>query len=113
TVTFEDAGTPLAGGLVPISSSGTTGTATFMTSSLAAAAVHPVTAVYNSDPNYALSTSNTISQTVKQNTTATVSSTSDNPSVYGESVSFTATVTGSTAIPAGGTVTFLDGGSTL
>ena len=113
TVTFEDGGTSI--GAVSISSSGSTGTATFTTSTLAQAAIHPITAVYGNDPSFADSpASNAVNQTVKQLATTTVisSSTSDT-SVFGEPVTFTATVAGDTAVIPTGTVTFLDNGQPM
>jgi hypothetical protein len=73
---------------------------------------HVVTAVYSGDSNYATSTGNlTGGQTVNlalKATSISVSS-SKNPSDYGQSVPFTATVTGSGGIPTG-TVQFkIDG----
>lgn len=85
------------------------GTATFPTSSLATG-THPITAVFsNADGNFAASTSSPVSQVVnnpKKTSTTTVSS-SLNPSVVGESVTFTASV----ASQATGTVTFSDNGA--
>lgn len=72
---------------------------------------HTITAVYGGDPNSNGSTSPAITQTVtsKTATTTTVSS-SLNPSFVGQSVTFTATVSPSTAT---GTVTFKAGQTVL
>jgi hypothetical protein len=70
---------------------------------------HTIEADYSGDTNDAAS-SWTISQTVKKASSAIIVSSSPNPSVYGQPVTFTATVTPSTAT---GTVTFKDGKSTL
>ena len=106
TVTFQDGGTTLG------SSALVNGTAIYSTSSLFEGS-HTIYAVYNGDANFAGSTSSALTQTVTQSSgtssTATVAS-SANPSVYGQSVTFTATVTGTGAT---GTVTFQDGGTTL
>jgi hypothetical protein len=77
---------------------------------------HTVTAAYSGDTNFASSTSSLSGgQTVvKANTTTTVTS-SPNTSMYGQSITFTATVTAG-APGAGkptGMVTFMDGASTL
>ena len=68
-------------------------TATYTTNSLAVG-THSITAVYGSDANFSGSTSSMLSQTVTQAaTTARVSSSSpQNPSSFGQGVTFTATV---------------------
>jgi hypothetical protein len=67
------------------------------------------------DSNFAASTSSGLTQTVNQGATTTVVSPSANPSVFGQSVTFTATV--SVTSPAAGTptgsVSFMEGASTL
>jgi uncharacterized repeat protein (TIGR01451 family) len=87
------------------------GQATLSTSGLAVGA-HSITATYNGDPNYATSTSAPLMQTVNQAVTTTTVVSSVNPSVFGENVTFTATVA-PVAPGAGtptGTVTFdIDG----
>jgi Bacterial Ig-like domain (group 3)/MBG domain (YGX type)/Kelch motif len=109
TVTFKDGVTTLGTGTLNGS-----GVATLSASTLAAGS-HQITAVYGGSSAFASSTSNTITQTVNQaNTTTTVNS-SANPSVLGQSVTFTATVN---AVSPGsgtptGTVTFKDGTATL
>jgi Big-like domain-containing protein/Kelch motif protein len=103
TVTFKDGSTTLGTGTL---SSGKT---TFSTSTLAAGS-HSITAAYGGDSNYNSSTSSVLTQTVnKANTTVTVTS-SANPSTYGSSVMFTATISPSAAT---GTMTFKDGTTTL
>jgi hypothetical protein len=103
TVTFTDGGTTLGTGTI----SG--GIATYSTSALAASS-HSITASYSGDTNYNNSASTTLTQTVnKANTTVALAS-GANPSAYGSSVTFTATVTPATAT---GTVTFTDGSTTL
>jgi hypothetical protein len=103
TVTFKDGTTTLGTGTL------STGKATFSTSTLAVGS-HSVTAAYGGDTNYNSSTSSALTQTVnKANTSVTLVS-SLNPSNYGSSVTFTATVTPSAAT---GTVTFKDGTTTL
>jgi hypothetical protein len=103
TVTFKDGSTTLGTGTL----SG--GKTTFSTSTLAAGS-HSITAAYGGNTTYNSSTSSTLTQTVnKANTTVTLAS-SANPSTYGASVTFTATVSPSAAT---GTVTFKDGSATL
>ncbi|MGO8983069.1 MAG: Ig-like domain repeat protein [Streptosporangiaceae bacterium] len=81
--------------------SGSTYTATCITSSLPPG-TNPITAVYSGDNSYAGSTSNTVNQVVKAETTTTLTS-SQNPSYPGESVTFTATVS---PTDGGGSVNF-------
>ncbi len=92
--------------------------ATFVTSSLSVGS-HSITALYGGDSNYAASTSTVLAQVVNSGTgltgTTTTVASSANPAIAGQSVTFTATVkagTGSTATPTG-TVTFMDGTTTL
>ena len=72
---------------------------------------HPLTAHYLGDTNDSSSVSNTISQAV-QDTTSTALNSSPDPSIYGQSVTLTATVTATvhpgSGIPTG-TVSFFDG----
>jgi large repetitive protein len=72
---------------------------------------HSITAVYGGDGSFATSTSGAVTQVVKQATTTTLASGLE-PSMTGDSVTFTATVTGSGGTPTG-TVTFKNGGATL
>ena len=104
TVTFMDGATPLGPGTLDGS-----GQATFTTSTLGAGP-HSITAVYGGDGSFATSTSPALSQTVNQSLTTTALTTSKSPTVYGESVTFTATVA-PIAPGAGtptGTVSFVD-----
>ena len=106
TVTFLDATSTL--GTVTLSG----GKATFSTSSLSVGS-HSISAVYSGDSNNGGSASGILVQTVnavaKTNSTTTVTS-NLNPSTAGQSVAFAANVSPSSAT---GTVTFLDGASTL
>jgi hypothetical protein len=108
TVTFNDGATTLGTGTI----SGTT--ATFTTTTLTVG-THPVTAVYSGDTNYNTATSTVDNQVVNkatlgQNGLANITLVSSpNPSNFGQSVIFTATVqTGVT-----GTVQFMDGTTLL
>ena len=89
------------------------GTATYTTSGLSSGS-HSIAAVYGGDTNFTGSTSAAITQVVKYSTTTAVSS-SANPSVYGQSVTFTANVTvvaPGTGTPTG-SVQFSDNGTAL
>jgi len=94
------------------SATGQGGIATFTTSSLLGGS-HPVTGVYSGDSNYLGNTGGMNNPlTVGQGTGTAVLASSLNPSNYGQSVTFTATLTGPDTIPTG-TVTFLDGATTI
>lgn len=74
-----------------------------------AVGTHSITAVYNGSASFATSTSSPVSQVVNKATTTTALVSSANPSVFGESVTFTATVAPEfSGVPAG-TVTFKNG----
>jgi len=117
TVTFSDGGHPI--GTAALSTTGAVTTATFTLATLAPGD-HAITASYGGDSNFtgSASTADPLAQTVNRApTTATVLSTPD-PSSYGQSVTFTATVSvsapGSTALATPtGTVTFSDGTTVL
>jgi hypothetical protein len=85
----------------------TGGTATFDTSTLAAG-THTISASYGGDANFT-GGSATLTQTVKGGTATTLTS-SANPSTFGQSVTFTATVTPAAGTPGTptGAVTFRD-----
>jgi Bacterial Ig-like domain (group 3)/Fibronectin type III domain len=72
---------------------------------------HNITAVYSGDNNYLGSTSNVVIQKVHYDTKTNLIS-SVNPSISGQSVTFTATVTAAAGTPTG-TVTFSDGSTVL
>src|SRR5271169_3094491 len=88
------------------------GVATLIVSSLSVT-THSISAQYGGDSGYQGSTSSTLSQVVnKDGTTATILS-SLNPSVYGQSVTFTVTVAANapgSGTP-GGKVNFKDNGA--
>jgi autotransporter-associated beta strand protein len=107
TVTFSDGSSPLA--TVAL---GSNGRATFSTAGLSLGS-HTITAVYSGDALFSGSTSAPFTQAV-QTTTTTVVTSSVNPSVTGQAVTFTASV--STVQGSGmptGTFTFKDGATTL
>ena len=107
SVTFKD------GSLVLGSSPLSGGIATFSTSTLAVGP-HSITGVYGGDTTFSGSTSSALAQTVNQAGTTTALVSSLNPSTYGASVKFTATVTqtSGTATPTG-SITFKDGSNSL
>jgi hypothetical protein len=90
------------------------GQASFSTLALSVGS-HSITAVYSGDGNFNGSTSAAVNQTVNKASTTTSISSSQNPSVFGQPVTFTAVV--SVVMPgsgtATGTVTFMDGATTL
>ena len=76
---------------------------------------HPITAVYDGDGNFITSTSSPLSQTVNQAATTTTLAVDNDPSVYGQSVTLSATV-GVVSPGSGspsGSVTFFDGSTPL
>jgi probable HAF family extracellular repeat protein len=118
------------------------GAASFTTSTLPVnascaggeASGHQITATYSGDDHYGSATSNTVAQTVNQATSSISLQSSANPSVAGQSVTFTVQVSAQpsqgggffsvaaarvaardadSAITPSGTVTLLDGGTTL
>lgn len=104
TVTFQDGATTLGTGTL------SNGSVSFSSSSLAVGS-HTITATYGGDGNFSGS-SGTVSQTVNVRPTATSLTSSLNPSTFGQSVTFTATVTsnGSPVYDSIAPVTFRDNG---
>ncbi|HZS44603.1 MAG TPA: Ig-like domain-containing protein, partial [Blastocatellia bacterium] len=110
TVTFFDGATQIGTGTLNGS-----GVATLTISTLSVGQ-HSITAVYSGDDNFNSSTSPIVTQTVNKANTATANVTSSvNPSVFGQSVTFSTTVTA--VAPGAGTptgiVTFKDGAAIL
>jgi hypothetical protein len=110
TVTYFDNGSSI--GTVTLSNGSVPNSSTLTYS---AAGTHTFTASYSGDGNYAAQTSSQGSLTVAKGNTTTAPASSQNPSVSGQSVTFTATV--GLVAPASGTpsgsVTFFDGGSSI
>ena len=109
TVTFDDGGAVLGTGAV-----NTSGVASFTTSKLALGS-HAITSVYSGDTKFSASTSPELDLTVNQARTTTTVTSSANPSVFGQSVTFTAKVA-PIAPGAGnptGSVDFFDGTTDL
>src|SRR2546425_2990603 len=90
------------------------GVATFSTGALSVG-THSITAAYLGDGNFLTSTSTAVSQVVNKAATSTSLTSSANPSVFGQSVTFTATV--AAVSPGAGTptgaVNFLDGATVI
>jgi Big-like domain-containing protein len=110
SVAFKDGATTLAGcGAKALSGSGPY-TATCTTSVLAVGS-HSIVATYTGDVNFTGGASSALPYTVNQAPTTTALAASPaSPSVFGQSVAFTATVTGGDG---GGSVAFKDGATTL
>jgi RHS repeat-associated protein len=102
-ITFKDGATVLGTGTV----SGTTASLVISTLS---GGTHSLSATYGGDVNNASSTSAALTQTVNTVSSSVALTSSVTPSIFGASVTFTATV--SAATPSGA-VTFKDGASTL
>jgi hypothetical protein len=99
SVTFKDGAVTLGTGIV----NPTNRQAALATSALAVG-THAITAVYSGSDTHAASTSAPLTQTVRNKTNTTTALVSSlNPSKWGQSVTFTATVTGGTPT---GSVTF-------
>jgi hypothetical protein len=105
TVTFYDGSTALAS--VPLAGQ----TAIFTTSSLAAKS-HLIKATYSGDTAFQQSTGKTTQSVSAYSTTTTLAS-SRNPSAFGQSVTLTATVNITSAVPPTGKITFKNGTATL
>ena len=109
TVTFKD-GTTVLG----TSTLNASGVATFATSALAVA-THSITSVYNGDTNFTTTTSSAVNQVVNQAATTSVLTSSATSFIFGQSVTFTGTVTANSpgvGTPSG-TVSFKEGTTVL
>ncbi len=112
TVTFKDGGTVLGTGTLAVVSG--VDQATLTTSALAMGS-HSITAVYGGDNNFTGSTATAIAQSIGQAASTASVASSLTPTVFGQSVTLTATIA-ALAPGAGtptGTVTFKDGGTLL
>lgn len=110
SVTFNDGATQIGTAVLDASAQAS------LTLSSLSVGTHNISAAYAGDSNFAPSTANGtsgVNQVVNQST-ATVSLTSSvNPSVHGQGVSFTVTVAGGASVPPSGTVTLTDNGTTF
>ncbi len=104
TVEFFDGGSSLG-------TAALNGGSASLTTSTLAVGPHSITAAYNGDTSHTGSTSSSVTQTVNAVATATALTSSLDPSVFGQSVTFTATVNPSSGPT--GTVQFFDGTSSL
>ncbi len=111
TVAFTDNGTTITG-CSAVTPSPATGAAACPDTALDAQhSPHAIQAAYSGDSNFANNSSQPLTQTVTQANTSTVVSSSVNPSVVGQQVTFTALVTpvpGSVGLSTAGTVNFTD-----
>jgi len=106
TVTFQDGTTTLGS-----SNLNAAGVATFVVSGLSPG-LHSIVAIYGGDANDVAGTSPALAQSVLQTTTVSLTS-SENPALVLDAVTFAATVANSGTKPPTGTVVFSDGGSVL
>ena len=108
TVTFRDGAAVLGTG----SLDGTG--ATSLTTSQLAVGSHSITAQYGGSPNANTSTSPILSEVVNPDSTTVTLTGTPNPASVGQSVTFTATITGALGgPPSSGTVTFADQNGTI
>jgi hypothetical protein len=111
-VAFKDNGVDIAGCSAQALTAGST---TCVTTGLGVAS-HPLTAVYAGSSSYFTSTSSSIPQNVTMAATTTVVATSDNVTLFGESITFTATTnptSPATVAPSTGTVSFNRNGTPI
>jgi uncharacterized repeat protein (TIGR03803 family) len=106
TVTFMKGAMVLGTGIL-------SGGGASFTSTTLAAATDSISAMYGGDSKFGYSTSNTVKQVVNKATTMTTLSSSRNPSNFGQSVTFTASVTPQFSGTVQGSVTFYDGTTAL
>ncbi len=109
TVAFSDGTVALGTSAVDNS-----GKATLVVSSLSVGG-HSLLASYSGDGTFSASVSSPVSETVSKSASSIVLVSSPNPSVFGQPVTLTVTVTGASpgAGTPSGTVTFVDGSSTI
>ena len=107
SVTFEDAGIAISGCAEQIVS---LGAATCTVSGYASPSTHSITATYNGDGNCIGSASSPLSQVVNRASTSTRLTSSANPSMVGQPVTYTATVSPAAAT---GTIVFEETGTPI
>jgi hypothetical protein len=106
SVTFSNGSTSL--GTVPLS-----GGSAVLTTAILPVGTNTISAVYSGDLNFTGSSPNSVTQTVNQASSSTALVSSVNPSASGQSVTFTATVSGKYGGTATGMVTFSNGSTSL
>jgi hypothetical protein len=106
TVTFLDGTTALGSATLANNS------AQLSISTLSVGA-HSITASYSGNANVAASTSGALPETIAQSSTTTTFTSSLNPAVYGQSVTFLAAVQPASGSVVTGTVSFFDGSTLL
>jgi len=106
TITFLDGTTSLGSATVSSNS------AQLSLSSLSVGS-HSITAKYNGDNNFTASTSASLTQTINQASTTTAVTSNLNPATLGQSVAFTVSVQSTAAGTPTGTVTLMDGTTSL
>jgi hypothetical protein len=104
TATFSDGGSTL-GTVSLVNGSASLSVSTFAIGS------HSISASYSGDSSFSQSSSS-LTQTVNPAATTTAATVAPNPSVFGQSVAITTTVTSGAGVPSG-SVTFNDGGTEL
>ena len=109
TVTFKDGGTTIGTGAL---NGASPPQATFSTVLLTAGG-HSITAVYAGNANFTTSTSSILTQNVNQSGTIVKLNSTNATSRFREAVIFTASVVSTTSGTPTGTVTFLDGATTI
>ncbi len=110
TVEFKSDGTDISGCSAQVLNT-TTEQASCTTSSLSVSSGHHIAALYSGDSNFARSTTAPLTQVVTSLSATTTSlSSSVEPSVVNQQVTYTATIA---PVPNGGTVAFNDGGTSI
>lgn len=111
SVVFKDGTTAL--GTVTVNNSGVAS----LTTSTLSAGTHSITATYQGDADYDVSTSAALTQTVRKVATSSIVTSSANPAKAGSTISFAATVTAanntSPNVPITGLVRLMDGSTQL
>jgi hypothetical protein len=100
-------------GAVALGSSSVSGNAAQLSLSSLAIGSHSITAKYSGDSNVTGSTSATLTQTISQAATTTTVTSGSNPAVFGQLVTFSVKIQSSSSGTPTGTVTLLDGSSSL
>jgi sugar lactone lactonase YvrE len=106
TVNFSDGASTLGTATLDA-----TGTASLQTAELAVGS-HSISVSYNGDSNYSVASAGLV-QTVQSAITQTALAASANPSIYGTPLTLTATVTGNGGVVGTGSVSFMDGGTSI